>query len=58
MRFVDFAHPAAAEGADALDISDGKQMDVWVYDWARDTLPRLTFDPADDQVGGTFRAAT
>ena len=29
----------------ALDINDGKQTDVWVYEWARDTLSRLTFDP-------------
>jgi Tol biopolymer transport system component len=25
-------------------------FDVWVYEWARDTLTRLTLDPADDQV--------
>jgi serine/threonine-protein kinase len=33
----------------ALAIYDGKQTDVWVYEWARDTLSRLTFDPADDR---------
>ena len=32
----------------AIDISDGKQSDVWIYDWMRDTLSRLTFDPSDD----------
>jgi serine/threonine-protein kinase len=32
----------------AIDIFDGKQTDIWVYDWARDTLSRLTFDQADD----------
>ena len=32
----------------ALDISDGKQRDIWVYDWARDTLTQLTFDPGSD----------
>ena len=32
----------------ALDISDGKQRDIWVYDWARDTLTQLTFDPGQD----------
>ena len=32
----------------AIDIFDGKQADVWVYDWGRDTLSRLTFDQADD----------
>jgi serine/threonine protein kinase/Tol biopolymer transport system component len=33
----------------AFDLSDGRQSDVWVYDIARDTLSRLTFDQADDQ---------
>jgi serine/threonine-protein kinase len=32
----------------ALDISDGKQRDIWVYEWARDTLTQLTFDSGDD----------
>jgi serine/threonine-protein kinase len=27
----------------AVHISDGKRVDVWVYDWQRDTLTRLTF---------------
>jgi serine/threonine-protein kinase len=27
----------------ALAISDGKRSDIWVYDWAHDTLTRLTF---------------
>jgi serine/threonine protein kinase len=26
----------------------GEQLDIWVYEWARDTLTRLTFDPALD----------
>jgi serine/threonine-protein kinase len=33
----------------AIDMSDGRQTDVWVYEWARDTLTRLTFDPGDDR---------
>jgi Tol biopolymer transport system component len=33
----------------ALDISDGKQRNIWVYEWARDTLTQLTFDPGQDQ---------
>ena len=33
----------------ALDIVGDTQNDVWVYDWARDTLSRLTFDAAADQ---------
>jgi serine/threonine-protein kinase len=32
----------------AVDIADANQVDVWVYEWARDTLSRLTFDPMDD----------
>ena len=34
----------------AMDISDGKQRDIWVYDWARDTLTQLTFDAGSDTV--------
>jgi Tol biopolymer transport system component len=33
----------------ALDLFDGTQHDVWIYDWSRDALARLTFDPADEQ---------
>ena len=33
----------------ALDISDGKQSDIWVYEWARDTLTQLTFDPSQER---------
>ena len=32
----------------ALDISDGKQSDIWVYEWASDTLTQLTFDPSQE----------
>jgi serine/threonine-protein kinase len=32
----------------ALDIIEGKNRDVWVYEWARDTLSRLMFDPGED----------
>jgi len=32
----------------AMDISDGKQRDIWVYDLARDTLTQLTFDAGSD----------
>ena len=34
----------------ALNISDGKQRDIWVYEWARDTLTQLTFDPGEDRI--------
>jgi len=33
----------------ALDIIEGKNPDVWVYEWGRDTLSRLTFDPGWDR---------
>jgi len=33
----------------ALDIPEGKNRDVWVYEWGRDTLSRLTFDPNEDR---------
>jgi serine/threonine-protein kinase len=32
----------------AMDIFSGN-VDVWIYEWARDTLTRLTFDPGDDR---------
>jgi Tol biopolymer transport system component len=32
----------------ALDIRDRDQRDVWVYDWERGALSRLTFDPTND----------
>jgi serine/threonine-protein kinase len=31
-----------------MDLYDGAQRDVWVYDWERDTMSRLTFDPEND----------
>jgi eukaryotic-like serine/threonine-protein kinase len=33
----------------ALQIFDGQQSDIWVYDWNRDALTQLTFDAAQDQ---------
>jgi serine/threonine-protein kinase len=32
----------------AFDVFDGAQHDVWTYDWGRDLMSRLTFDPAAD----------
>ena len=34
----------------AMDIITSGQLDVWVYEWARDTMSRLTFDAADDGI--------
>ena len=33
----------------ALEIFDGKQRDIWVYEWARDTMTQLTFDSKSDR---------
>jgi serine/threonine-protein kinase len=33
----------------AMQIFEGTRSDIWIYEWARDTLSRLTFDPATDQ---------
>ena len=43
---ADWANPRFSPDGQklAMDISDGKQRDIWVYDWARDTLTQLTFD--------------
>jgi len=32
----------------AVDIGVRNQLDVWVYEWGRDTLSRLTFDRGND----------
>ena len=32
----------------ALEVRDGKRSDIWVYEWERDTLTRLTFGGADN----------
>jgi serine/threonine-protein kinase len=32
----------------AMSIFDGRQADVWVYDWERDIMTRVTADPAFD----------
>jgi hypothetical protein len=44
---ADWANPRFSPDGQklALQISDGKQNDIWVYDWARDTLTQLTSIP-------------
>ena len=34
----------------ALDMSDGKRIDIWVDDWERDSLTRLTFDGLNNRT--------
>ena len=34
----------------ALEISDGRQTDIWLYDWTRDALTRLTREPGEHRV--------
>ena len=48
---VDWANPRFSPAGQklAIDISDGTQRDIWVYEWARDTLTQLTFDPGEDR---------
>jgi serine/threonine-protein kinase len=48
---ADWANPQFSPDGQklALDINDGRQRDIWVYEWARDTLTQLTFDPAMDR---------
>jgi eukaryotic-like serine/threonine-protein kinase len=47
---ADWANPRFSPDGQklALEISDGRQRDIWVYEWARDTLTQLTFDPGQD----------
>ncbi|HLF98495.1 MAG TPA: protein kinase [Methylococcaceae bacterium] len=42
---ADYRNPAFSPDGKrlALEIFDGKRRDVWVYEWERDTLTRLTF---------------
>ena len=42
---ADYRNPAFSPDGKrlALEIFDGKSRDVWVYEWERDTLTRLTF---------------
>jgi serine/threonine-protein kinase len=49
---VAWSHPRFSPDGQklALDISDGKQRDIWVYEWSRDTLTQLTFDPGNDST--------
>ncbi len=46
---ANWGHPSLAPDGRrlAIDINNG-QTDVWVYEWARDTLTRVTFDAAAD----------
>jgi serine/threonine-protein kinase len=32
----------------AFSLFDGKEQDVWVYDWSAEALSRVTFDPGGD----------
>jgi Tol biopolymer transport system component len=42
---ADYYNPAFSPDGKrlALEIFDGKRRDIWVYEWERDTLTRLTF---------------
>jgi Tol biopolymer transport system component len=34
----------------ALEVTDGSKSDIWVYDWQRDTMTRLTFTGTADNA--------
>jgi serine/threonine-protein kinase len=42
----DYSNPAFSPDGKrvALDIADGARRDIWVYEWERDNMKRLTFD--------------
>ncbi len=46
----DYVDPQVAPDGKRLSVitSEGGSPDVYVFDWARDTMTRLTFDPAND----------
>jgi len=38
----------------ALEVTEGSGRDVWIYDWQRDTLTRLTFDAGRAALAPTW----
>jgi len=56
---ADWANPRFSPDGQklALDISDGKQSDIWVYETSRDTLTQLTFDSGEDRYPSGRRTA-
>jgi serine/threonine-protein kinase len=49
-ELANWLNPRFSPGGDrlAMQITDGAQWDIWIYEWSRDTRTRLTFDPAHD----------
>ena len=47
---IDWSNPRISSSGDrlAVDVFDGQQTDVWLYDNDRDTATRLTFDQSED----------
>jgi serine/threonine-protein kinase len=50
----DYRNPAFSPDGKrlAMDISDGNRRDIWVYEWERDTLTRLTFTGEQNSYPG------
>jgi Tol biopolymer transport system component len=46
----DWSNPRFAPNGTTLafDVVEGRQTDIWTYEWPRDALSRLTFDTHDD----------
>ena len=44
-KLANYTNPAFSPDGKrlALEITDGKRTDIWMYEWERDTLTRLTF---------------
>jgi serine/threonine protein kinase/Tol biopolymer transport system component len=49
---LDWRHPTFSPDGSrlAFNVEDGRQSDVWLYDFNRDALARSTFDPANDTL--------
>ena len=47
---IDWSNPRISSSGDrlAVDVFDGQQTDVWLYDNDRDTATQLTFDQSED----------
>jgi serine/threonine-protein kinase len=47
---VDWTNPRFSPDGErlAMDVSDGRQRDIWTYEWRRNRMTQLTFTPDDE----------
>jgi serine/threonine-protein kinase len=47
---IDWTNPKFSPNGEklAMDVSDGQQRDIWVYEWQRNRMSQLTFTPDDE----------